>query len=230
MALAGNGVLAIWNGIAPHADTDFVTWHIREHIPERVGVPGFLRGRRYIALQGNPKYFNFYETASPDVLNSAAYVERLNNPSPWTKRVVQHFEDTSRTICTVSESKGLGDGAVVATLKLVTRSDRETFRREISTRIMGPLMEAESIIAVHLLEGQGGGANGQTVEKELRKQPDHTAAWILLVEAADARAIAGVLTGPMSENSLSSAGATLETSSSLGVYQLQYSLSESQLA
>ncbi len=32
MALAGKGVLAIWNGIAPEAETDFVAWHVREHI------------------------------------------------------------------------------------------------------------------------------------------------------------------------------------------------------
>lgn len=229
MALAGKGILAIWNGIAQHSDTDFVAWHIREHIPERVGVPGFLRGRRYVAVQGHPKYFNFYETASPDVLNSAAYIERLNNPSPWTKRVVQHFEDTSRTICSVSDSKGSGDGAVIATLKLITKSDAAAFRREISSRIMAPLMDMAGIVAVHLLEGQGGGTNGQTVEKELRKQPDHTAAWILLVEAIDAQAIREALAGPLSTGLLTEAGAALETSSSLGIYQLQYSLSESQI-
>jgi hypothetical protein len=33
MTLIGNGVLAIWNGIAPQAEDDFVAWHVREHIP-----------------------------------------------------------------------------------------------------------------------------------------------------------------------------------------------------
>ena len=61
MALAGQGVLAIWNGIEDEAEADFVAWHVREHIPERVAVPGFLRGRRYVAVAGAPKYFNFYE-------------------------------------------------------------------------------------------------------------------------------------------------------------------------
>ncbi len=61
MALAGRGVLAIWNGIAEEAEADFLAWHVREHIPERVAVPGFLRARRYVALRGEPRYFNFYE-------------------------------------------------------------------------------------------------------------------------------------------------------------------------
>ena len=43
MALLGTGVLAIWNGIAASAEDEFVDWHVREHIPERVGLPGFLR-------------------------------------------------------------------------------------------------------------------------------------------------------------------------------------------
>ena len=62
MALLGTGVLAIWNGIDPEAEADFVAWHVREHIPERVVLPGFRRGRRYVALDGEPAYFNFYET------------------------------------------------------------------------------------------------------------------------------------------------------------------------
>lgn len=57
MGLLGKGVLAIWNGIAPEAEEDFVAWHVREHIPERVALSGFLRGRRYVALDGFPKYF-----------------------------------------------------------------------------------------------------------------------------------------------------------------------------
>src|SRR6201999_3863034 len=47
--LAGEAVVAIWNGIAPEARDAFHDWHINEHMPERVGIPGFRRGRRYIA-------------------------------------------------------------------------------------------------------------------------------------------------------------------------------------
>ena len=55
MALIGQGVLAIWNGIKPEAEDDFVAWHVREHIPERVGLPGFVRGRRYVAGTALPR-------------------------------------------------------------------------------------------------------------------------------------------------------------------------------
>ena len=54
MALRGKGALAIWNGIADGVDADFIEWHVKEHMPERVGLPGFLSGRRYTAIDGHP--------------------------------------------------------------------------------------------------------------------------------------------------------------------------------
>ena len=36
MGLLGKGVLAIWNGIAPEAEDDFVAWHVREHISRTI--------------------------------------------------------------------------------------------------------------------------------------------------------------------------------------------------
>ena len=36
MPLLGTGVLAIRNGLAPGYDAEFVEWHVKEHIPERV--------------------------------------------------------------------------------------------------------------------------------------------------------------------------------------------------
>ena len=110
MALLGTGVVAIWNGIDPEAVDDFVEWHIREHIPERVGLPGWLRGRRYVAVEAEPAFFNFCETDTPAALTSPVYLARLNDPTPWTRKVVAHFRDTSRTVCEVVSSLGGGEG------------------------------------------------------------------------------------------------------------------------
>ena len=68
MSLAGTGVVAIWHDLLPEAKDDFYEWHNREHMPERVGIPGFRRGRRYIAVEGTPEFFNLYEADSPEVL------------------------------------------------------------------------------------------------------------------------------------------------------------------
>ncbi len=229
MALAGKGVLAIWNGIAAEAEADFVAWHMREHIPERVAVPGFLRGRRYVAEAGHPKYFNFYEVETPEVLTSPDYVARLNAPSDWTKRVVRHFCDTSRTICSVSSSLGLGDGAYVATLRLVAQSDPQRFAAATRS-LLTELAAAPGIVGVHLLEGQGGGSNGQTAEKDLRGGPDATADWILLIEAAERSALEAVLRRQAAPEALSPLTIGYDATRDCGIYRLQYGLARQQLA
>jgi hypothetical protein len=65
MPLLGRGVLAIWHTIAPEAEAEYWRWHDREHIPERVGVTGFLRGRRYRSLERSLDYLDFYERGDP---------------------------------------------------------------------------------------------------------------------------------------------------------------------
>jgi len=230
VALAGKGVLAIWNGIAAEAEADFIAWHIGEHIPERVAVPGFLRGRRYVAERGAPKYFNFYETETAATLVSPAYVERLNAPSDWTKRVVRHFLDTSRTICTVADSRGLGDGAAIATLRLKAGQDRSAFLTRIQDGIIAPLLDAAAVVAVHLLEGQENANSGQTAEKALRSQPDQTADWILLIEAADIAPLEAALARHASQSALAAIATGYDAARDCGIYRLQYGLAKQQIA
>lgn len=229
VALAGKGVLAIWNGIAAEAEADFVAWHMREHIPERVAVPGFMRGRRYVAEAGHPKYFNFYEVETPETLVSPGYVARLNSPSDWTKRVVRHFRDTSRTVCAVSASLGLGDGAWLATLRLSARGDAAAFAAAMNP-VLVELAAAPAVVGVHLLEGHGGGSNGQTAEKDLRSQPDQTAEWILLVEAAERAELERALREQLPSQLLAALTTGYDPARDYGIYRLQYGLAQAQLA
>jgi hypothetical protein len=41
MMLDGKAVLAIWTSVRPEAQTEFYDWFINEHVPERLGIPGF---------------------------------------------------------------------------------------------------------------------------------------------------------------------------------------------
>lgn len=223
MALAGKGVLAIWNGIAPEAEADFVAWHVGEHIPERVAVPGFLRGRRYVGEKSFPKYFNFYETETVGTLKSPAYLERLNAPSDWTRSVVRHFRDTIRTPCTVAISKGLGDGGWMGTIRL---SGDPPDAERVRLRLIDPLLGEAGVVAVHLLAGVSDTGNA-TAEKALRSQPDGHAAWILMIEAVSADAVARAFAGPASDAALDGLGFATK-SGDRGQYRLEYGLSRSQ--
>ena len=95
--LAGEAVVAIWNGIAPEAREQFYDWHTNEHMPERVGIPG---GRRYVAADADtfPTFFTLYETDTMQVLQGSDYANRLNDPTPGTKATTAQFRDTARAL------------------------------------------------------------------------------------------------------------------------------------
>ena len=114
-----HGAIIIWNDIAPDCRDEFYAWHLHEHIPERVGVPGFLRGSRYIATgpETKPEFLTLYETESADIATSAPYLQRLNAPTPWTKSATSHFRNTSRALTTAIADFGCGFGGVVGTIR-----------------------------------------------------------------------------------------------------------------
>src|SRR6201997_2495533 len=88
------GILAIFNNVAPGREDEFEAWFQHEHLAERIAVPGFLFGRRHEAIAAQPRYFNFYVTRSAAVLNSAAYLERLDAPTALTRTVMSEiFKD-----------------------------------------------------------------------------------------------------------------------------------------
>jgi hypothetical protein len=83
------------------------------------GGPGFLRGRRYEAVEAPQQYFTYYETETPEVLVSPAYRERTDNPTSFTQKIMSDvFLKMSRTICRVERRAGEIRGAWAVTAKL----------------------------------------------------------------------------------------------------------------
>lgn len=219
MPLAGAGVLAIWNGVADGTDAAFRAWHVREHIPERVGLPGFNAGRRYHAVDGSPAYFNFYEVESVDVLTSPAYLARLNDPTPWTRETVQTFTDTSRTLCHVAQSLGHGIGGYVETLR---------FDAALTPGLdCAALLERPGVTGVHRL-ARADAAAPETVEARLRRVGDLSSAAILLVETATEADARSLRTGALSDAALSLAGQPVPAAR--GLYRFEFALGKGDLS
>jgi hypothetical protein len=227
MALQGTGVMAFWNNVVDGGHEEFVEWHVLEHIPERVGITGFMRGRRYVAIEGSPSYFNFYETKDPSVLSSPAYLERLNAPTDWTRANLARFRDSNRTLCAVAASLGRGDGACIETLRLSAAVDRDAFVAALSGNLLPEILRERGIVAVHLLEGLIAASRAGTAEKSLRSQPDQVADWVVLVEAIDADALTAARKGAAGNAAFHRAGAA--QGMLRGIYQLQFSLDRTDL-
>ncbi|EDP66981.1 hypothetical protein BAL199_18008 [alpha proteobacterium BAL199] len=103
--------LAIWHDIDLAMEADWHRWHTYEHMAERVGIPGFLGGRRYMN-DAAPKHrcFTMYEGSDLSVFNSPAYLERLNAPTEWTRAMAPAFRDFMRGACRCVASAGAENG------------------------------------------------------------------------------------------------------------------------
>ena len=120
MPLYGSAVLANWGGVAPGSERDYSRWHAMEHMPERLAVPGFLRGRRAVAEahETDAPLFMMYEAETAAVFESEAYLARLNNPTPWTRRILSSYVRPIRTVCHVVDSLGDGIGGVLGSIRI----------------------------------------------------------------------------------------------------------------
>ncbi len=91
------GLLLVMIEIDPAYEDEFNRWYREEHYPERMACPGFLSGRRFQAIEGEPKYLAIYDLESPAVLESEAY-KKIAGPSEWTSQIRQHFLKQVRNV------------------------------------------------------------------------------------------------------------------------------------
>ncbi len=225
MSLVGEGAVAIWHDILPEGREDFYAWHGREHMPERVGIPGFLRGRRYEAIHADLAYFNLYEARSPKVLASPDYQERLNNPTPWTRAMVKHYKHVARSICRVAATFGTGQGGMIATWRYDVPEDGSAGHIEALTgKILPELAANGGVAGAHLLIADPDISAVDTAERKVRGEPNRIPRWIVLVEGwADIAMFGEVCREALSDDVLVSAGAAGPADK--GLYQLQAAIS-----
>jgi len=118
------GILAIFNDCVAGREAEFEEWFQGEHLQERLAVPGFLFGRRHQAILGSCGYFNFYLVEQPAVLTSKPYLERLDHPTPLTRKVMSEiFINMNRTICHRTLRLGAFRGAHAVTARFNTAPD-----------------------------------------------------------------------------------------------------------
>jgi hypothetical protein len=185
MSLAGKGAVAIWHDIAAEGRTEFYNWHGLEHMPERVGIPGFLRGRRYVAVDGNsPEYFNVYETESSATLTGPDYLDRLNDPTPWTVATIKHFRGVARSLCAVAASFGEGQGGLIATFRYAIDDARtQAHRQRIAEVALPQFAQLPGIAGAHLLIADEAASAVETAEKRVRSEKNLIPRWIVLIES-----------------------------------------------
>jgi hypothetical protein len=97
------------------------------------------------------------------------------------------FRDTSRGVCRVKLSLGVGQGGYMLTLRFGAQHGREAeLEKYLRHSALPPLADMVSVVGVHLCIADKSGSAIETAEKRGRKVdvPD----WLIMIEAAEAEA------------------------------------------
>jgi len=149
-----NGLLLVWTNIAHELERDFNEWYNREHMRERIlGVPGFTRGRRFVAFDGGPRYLAMYETRDVSVLHSEPYLALKRSFDPNSKRFVPNFRDTRKTAGGIVASAGEGEGGMVAVVPLARSAGHDpTLRAWFESAVLPGLLKLPGVIGAWYAE------------------------------------------------------------------------------
>ncbi|MFF2318337.1 hypothetical protein ACFVTE_18975 [Arthrobacter sp. NPDC058097] len=167
MTLRGKGFMAVWHDIKAEGETEYNQWHTVEHMPERVGTPGFLAGRRYVDWNlPEYRYFTLYEGEELETFASEEYRRRLNNPTEWTFRMQPNFLNFARSACLTVSTTGLGTGGALATIRL-NLTDEADFISQ-SRSVLETASALHGISGIHLGVARTETTRIKTKETELR--------------------------------------------------------------
>ena len=171
--MLGTAAVAMWWDIAPARQAEWEDWHTHEHMPERLRIPGFLRGSRWVS---GTSYFVLYELERAATLTGAAYLRRLNHPTPWSRKMMPQHRNMVRSLCRVRAGFGSGLAGALGTLRLSS-----------PPRIPN-ISNQKGLSSIWLLQAQPMARVPQTTEQKIRGG-DAQADWVVLIGGYDARAV-----------------------------------------
>jgi hypothetical protein len=189
---AGHGFMAIWSDVSLSDSAFYHDWLLKEHFPERVSVPGFISARVFRRQAGPDfQFFIIYETESPDVLASPAYVARLNNPTPMTQQVMPKLKNFVRGAGRVVQSSGICGGGAA---KVMRFEEPQALLGDAKARtaLFEKIHGMDRVLAVRLFEVDTAATTIQTEEKKIRTSKEEIYSQLLVIEAADVDAFTAV--------------------------------------
>jgi hypothetical protein len=224
--LLGKAAVAMWWDMAAVHRAEFEDWHSHEHFPERLRIPGFRRGSRWASATGGDGFFTLYELQSYDTLTSAAYFARLNDPTPWSLKMMPRHSYMVRSQCQVLESHGGGLAGSMLTIRLSPQPGQADALRDYLRSVLRQLPQRAGVTATHLLQTQTPPA-AATTEQKIRGGADGVADWIVLVSGYEAQVLLSLAANELGASGLDESGAVPGQISAL--YRLAYSMTADDL-
>jgi hypothetical protein len=96
---AEKGLLLVAMEPPASMEEEFNDWYDSEHFPQRCALPGFESGRRFVCLDGWPRYLALYDLTSTAALETAAYrAVSGGNSTPWSRRILPRTIGRQRVV------------------------------------------------------------------------------------------------------------------------------------
>jgi hypothetical protein len=224
MPLLGKAAMLLSFDVVPDAIPEHDDWHTHEHLPERLSIPGFVRGTRWVAWRGQPRYFVMYEVEELATLTSAAYLDRLNNPSPWTAKIMNSYRGMRRGFCTLAGSFGAGIGQAALLLRFKPAPAAEDSMRQWLLHDKLPQLPSKvGLGSVHLFEGA---VTPQMTNEQRIRGADAGVDWALLVTGYREESVANLMQADLGSAQLEQHGATGIVGTT---YRLDYTLTKREI-
>ena len=179
------GMVVIWNDIKEEMRDEFVQWHSTEHLPERVSIPGFISGQRWYGEHASPQYLTTYVTQNTGVLTSDAYIQRLNDPTPWTLKTVAAFRHTCRAAGEVMWEYGSkkGYGGHILAIRITELEDLTILTEYLNSLANSPEQCFAELLRARLVLTTPTASQLPTAERAVRTGDQNEPHMVLLLES-----------------------------------------------
>lgn len=170
----GKGLLFVTMQPPEGLEEEFNDWYDTEHVPERAALPGFETARRFVCIEGWPRYLALYDLAQVGALHTPEYLAVAgDNSSPWTRRVVGRV----RGLCRMEATQVFPGQAITGTAGPASRL--------AVLRFHGAPASTEGALASGLREVFGG---RETAQLRVFRATDGGGAYIAIAELRSASA------------------------------------------
>lgn len=221
MPLHGKGMLIVLCEVKPRDERDLNEWYNREHIDERVNLPGFHRARRYVAVRGAPKYLATYECDTVDDLATPGYLHLLANQTEWSRSVMARFTKFTRLTLRIQADRTHGVGGAVAVVRFVPDPrNRKALAAWLTDTALPKAIARPGLVGGFAAENDLDIAHAPLAEKSMDLPRADEAEWVVMLEGSDAGTVGAAARAIFTLTRLKPFGVT--AAPTVGTYRLLF--------
>ena len=221
MPLHGKGMLIVFCEVKPRDERDLNEWYNREHIDERVNLPGFHRARRYVAVRGTPKYLATYECDTVDDLATPGYLRLLANQTEWSQSVMARFTRFTRLTLRIQADRTHGVGGAVAVVRFTPDPRaRKALLAWLTETALPKAIARPGLVGAFAGENDLDVAHAPLAAKSMDLPRADESEWVVVFEGGDAGAVGAAARAALTLPKLKPFGVT--AAPTVGTYRLLF--------